>query len=157
MNTRNVVTLTGYFPNQEKMGKAVMYREGSGDKKSFYRGKISVMRAFKDKDGNHRYDWIPFTCFGHSADFINKYVDQTGKDMIQIMGEIQISDNYEDKDGNTVYGQPFVLADSVSIVNRSDDNTKGSGSDDGGSNNGSKEPAKHGSNPLAKLRARRSA
>lgn len=155
MNTRNVVVLTGYFPNQEKMGKAVMYREGSGDKKSFYRGKISVKRAFKDKDGNHRYDWIPFTCFGHNADYINKYVDQTGKDMIQITGEIQISDNYEDKDGNTVYGQPFVLADSVTLISRNDDNAKSSsGSNDSGE---SKEPAKHGSNPLAKLRARRSA
>ena len=150
MNTRNVVILTGYYPDPEKAGKSIMYKEGEGDKKSFYRGKLSVKRAFKDKGGNAKYDWIPFTCFGHNADFINSYVK--AHDVIQITGELQISENYEDKNGNTVYGQPFVLADAVSIL------SSGEGGNAAGSANksGDSAPAKKasGSNPLAKLRNR---
>jgi single-stranded DNA-binding protein len=155
MNTRNIVALTGYMPDPEKMGKAVQYREGDDKKKSFYRGKITIRRAFKDKEGDYRYDWIPFTCFGPNADFINKYVH--AGDIIQIHGELQISDNYEDKDGNTVYGTPFVLADNVSIIH-SADNGENNTRSNGGSNGGSTKSASKGSNnPLAKLRNKKSA
>lgn len=144
MNTRNCVTLTGYYPDPEKMGKSIMYKEGEGDKKSFYRGKLSVKRAFKTKDGDYKYDFIPFTAFGHNADFINTYAK--AHDVIQISGEIQISENYEKEDGTTVYGTPFVLVDAVSIIS--------SGNNQGENHNTGKTETtkKAASNPLAKLR-----
>jgi len=145
MNTRNLVVVTGYFPNQEKMGKAVMYKEGEGDKKSFYRGKLSVKRAFKTKDGENKYDFLPFTCFGHNADYVHNYVKDG--DIIQIVGELQISENYE-KDGKTVYGQPFILADMVNIIS----SKNGESEDSKGDTASPKKPVK--SNPLAKLRNR---
>lgn len=147
MNPRNVVTLIGYFPDQDKMGKSAGYREGSKDKKSFYYGKINVKRAFKDADGNNKYDWIRFKAFGSSADFIHNYVDQSGSDIIAITGELQVDDNYEDKDGNTVYGQPYVLAEQVAIV--SSGNGKGTSHGD----TAKKEtPVKKHISPLDKLR-----
>jgi len=150
MNVRNIVNLIGYYPDPEKMGKSIMYKEGEGEKKSFYRGKLSVKRAFKTKDGENKYDFIPFTAFGHNADYINQYVK--AHDIIAIQGEIQISENYEDKNGNTVYGQPFVLVDNVSII------SSNGGAQEGG-NSGSKTAPKSStpaakSNPLAKLRNR---
>lgn len=117
MNPRNIVNVVGYYPNPEKMGKGIMYKEGVDGKKSFYRGKISVRRAFKGDDGEYKYDFIPFKAFGHNADYINKYVKT--KDVVAIQGELHIEENYEDKDGNVVYGQPIILADSVAIVSSS--------------------------------------
>ena len=162
MNTRNMVMLTGYFPNQEKMGKAVMYKEGEGSKKSFYRGKISVRRAFKSQDEDkYTYDYIPFKAFGASADYIHKYVDQEGGDQIQIMGELHIGENYEDKDGNTVYGTPEVIVDQVSIVSSGNGNGGSRSSNDDGDSKRSAAPkasaptAKR-SNPLARLRGLKS-
>lgn len=148
MNTRNLVLVTGYFPNQEKMGGSVMYKEGDGDKKkSFYRGKLSVRRGYKSKEGDYKYDFLPFTCFGSNADYIHNYVKDG--DIIQVEGELQISENYEDKNGNTVYGQPFIMADSVSIISSKD----GAKSESGASTKSST-PAKkaNANNPLAKLR-----
>lgn len=116
MNARNTVTLIGYFPNQEKLGKSAMYKEGSDGKKSFMRSKISVKRAFKDKDGNNRYDYITFKAFGAQADFLHNYADQEGNDIIAITGELQVDDNYENDSGEIVYGQPFVMVDSAQII-----------------------------------------
>jgi len=160
MNTRNMIMLTGYFPNQEKMGKAVMYKEGEGSKKSFYRGKISVRRAFKSQDEDkYTYDFIPFKAFGASADYIHKYVDQEGGDQIQILGELHIGENYEDKDGNTVYGTPEVIVDQVSIISSGNGGNR-SGNDDGESKKSTASKASSSttkrSNPLARLRGLKS-
>lgn len=160
MNTRNMIMLTGYFPNQEKMGKAVMYKEGEGSKKSFYRGKISVRRAFKSQDEDkYTYDFIPFKAFGASADYIHKYVDQEGGDQIQILGELHIGENYEDKDGNTVYGTPEVIVDQVSIISSGNGGNR-SGNDDGESKKSIASKASSSttkrSNPLARLRGLKS-
>jgi single-stranded DNA-binding protein len=152
MNVRNIVNLIGYFPDQEKMGKSVMYKEGDGEKKkSFYRGKLSVKRAFKTKDGDNKYDFIPFTAFGHNADFIHQYVNDG--DVIAIQGEIQISENYEDKEGNTVYGQPFVLVDAVSVISSKSSESKSEGNSKSTSTKTTKSSS-GSSNPLAKLRNR---
>ena len=149
MNVRNIVNLIGYFPDQEKMGKSVMYKEGEGDKKSFYRGKLSVKRAFKTKEGDNKYDFIPFTAFGHNADFIHQYVNDG--DVISIQGELQISENYEDKNGNTVYGTPFVLVDAVSVIS----SKSSEGKSEGSSKPATKQKTSSSStNPLAKLRNR---
>ena len=134
------------------MGKTFSYREGTGDKKSFLRSKLNVKRAFK-KDGENVYDWIPFTAFGSNADYIQKYVN--AGDIISIQGEIQISDNYE-KDGKTIYGQPFVLVDAVSIIS-SNNGEKSEGGAAKSSSSKSSAPAKKSSgfNPLEKFRAKK--
>lgn len=152
MNVRNIVNLIGYYPDPEKMGKTFMYKAGSGDKKSFLRTKLNVKRAFKNKDGENVYDWIPFTAFGSNADYIQKYVN--AGDIISIQGEIQISENYE-KDGKTIYGQPFVLVDAVSTIS-SNNGEKSEGSA-AKSSSKSSAPAKKSSgfNPLEKFRAKK--
>jgi single-stranded DNA-binding protein len=153
MNPRNVVVITGYAPNPEKMGKAHIYKAGEGDKKSFLRSKLSVRRAYKDRDGEYKYDYLPFTAFGSNADFINNYVN--GGDIITLHGELQISDNYE-KDGETVYGTPFVLVDGVCIQHSAETRE----SSDGNGNAARKPAAPKASssnNPLSKLRNRKSA
>lgn len=153
-NTRNVVILTGYYPDQEKMGGGVQYNEGNGDKKSFYRGKISVKRAFKDKDGKNKYDYLTFKCFGSSADFLHNYA-KSG-DIIQVSGELLLDDNYE-KDGKVVYGQMFVKADNVSIISSGDSNeAQATGTDGGfhGNGGGQAAPKKSASSrvsPLSRL------
>lgn len=121
MNPRNIVNLIGYYPDPEKMGKGITYKSSEGDKKSYYRGKVSVRRGFKDKNGNYKYDFISIKCFGHNADYINNYAKNG--DILALQGEIQVDDNYEDKEGNTVYGQPFVLVDSVNILSTGDNSS----------------------------------
>ena len=122
---RNMVHEVGYYPDPEKMGKSVSYKEGDGDKKkSFFRGKISVKRDFKDKDGNTVYDFLPFKAFGSQADFIHNYAK--GGDIIAIDGQLRMDDNYE-KDGEVVYGQMYILADKVGIISsKNSDNEDGS-------------------------------
>lgn len=127
MNPRNNVSLIGYYPDPEKMGKGISYKAGEGEKKSYYRGKVSVRRAFKDKSGNYKYDYITIKCFGHNADYINNYA-KSG-DILALQGEIQIDENYEDKEGNTVYGQPFVLVDNVTILSTGDNNSSDKNAD----------------------------
>ena len=115
MNALNTVNIVGYFQTEEKMKGGASYIEGNDSKKSFYRNKLSVRRAFKNKeDGSYTYDFIPYKAFGHNADYIHKYADEGCQ--LAITGEIQIDSNYEDAEGNTRYGQPFVLVDSVAIV-----------------------------------------
>ena len=154
-NVRNSVTLIGYLPDPEKMGRAIEYREGAGDKNSMFRGKISVRRAFKGKDDDtYRYDYISFLAWGPTADYIHNYIH--GGDQFVITGEIRISDNYE-KDGKTVYGQPYVHVDNVTNLMPRDS----SGASHNGSNH-STTPAKktasvHKMSPLDKIRARKAA
>lgn len=120
MNPRNNVTLIGYYPDPEKMGKSLFYKAGEEGKKSYIRGKVSVRRAFKDKDSsNYKYDYVSYKAFGHNADYLHNYA-KSG-DLIAIQGEIQVDENYEDKDGNTVYGQPFVMVDNVAIISGQSD------------------------------------
>ena len=135
-NARNTITVIGYAPSFEK-DKYTKYVAGSDNKKAYYRGKVGVRRSFKDREtGKYQYDNIPFKAFGNNADYLYNYCNHNGGDIISISGEVRIEDNYEDKDGNVVYGTPYISVDNVAIISSSNGAAHHTAS--GNDNNGSK-------------------
>ena len=77
------------------------------EKKAVLMLKLDVKRNYKP-DGEQYYpsDILDAKAFGKTAQFIYKYFP-AGSDIV-IDAEIRKGDNYEDKDGGTVYGQMYV-------------------------------------------------
>ena len=94
-------------------------RYSSGTQTAIAKFTVAVPRAFA-KQGEQDADFIPVTCFGKSAEFVEKYFSK-GK-MIGVTGRIQTG-SYE-KDGRKVYTTD-VIADRVEFVGGKDDNRAG--------------------------------
>ena len=106
----NLVVVNGRLPRFEGT-----YRKGEGDKKSFLTWCISVKRDFKP-EGAQYYpeDLLKFKAFGARADFImNNFAQGDG---LIITGKLQVEDDYQDKDGNTVKGQMCIMVETANFA-----------------------------------------
>lgn len=86
----NSILLSGYMGKDPEIR---VTREG----KSVASFSLGVGRRFQ-KDTT---DWFKCTAFGKTAEFVEKYLRKGNK--IILKGEMQ-NDNYQGKDGKTVYG-----------------------------------------------------
>lgn len=124
MSNLNSVTLNGRIPNFE-----ATYKQGEGDKKSFYSGSISVRRNFKGKDDKfYPEDLIRIKAFGANADFI--YNNFKAGDGIIVVGRLQKDEDYTDTNGESKKGQLYVLVNDKYFA----DGKKMNGTADKGSN-----------------------
>lgn len=89
----NIVILSGNLSKDPKLTKAA-----SGI--SMLNCTIAVNRDYKDKDGNYSTDFIDFTCFRQTAEFLNK-IARKGSFVI-IKGSWQVR-KYVKKDNQEVY------------------------------------------------------
>lgn len=106
----NLVVVNGRLPRFEGT-----YRKGEGDKKSFLTWCISVKRDFKP-EGAQYYpeDLLKFKAFGARADFImNNFAQGDG---LIITGKLQVEEDYQDKDGNTVKGQMCIMVETANFA-----------------------------------------
>lgn len=67
--------------------------------------RLAVDRRFK-KEGQPDADFFDCVCFGKQAEFVEKYLHQGTKMVIQ--GRLQ-NDNYQDKDGKMVYRNQIMI------------------------------------------------
>lgn len=106
----NLVVLNGRLPRFE-----ATYKKGEGDKKSFLTWCISVRRDFKP-EGAQYYpeDLLKFKAFGAKADFImNNFAQGDG---LILTGKLQVEEDYQDKDGNTVKGQMCIMVETANFA-----------------------------------------
>lgn len=117
----NLVVVNGRLPRFE-----ATYKKGEGDKKSFLTWCISVKRDFKP-EGAQYYpeDLLKFKAFGAKADFIMSNFAQG--DGLILTGKLQVEDDYQDKDGNTVKGQMCIMVDTVNFADSKANNGASTG------------------------------
>ena len=75
---------------------------------------IAVRRDFKNKNGEYDTDFYNFTIWGAQAEFMDKYASKGAK--ILISGKI-LNNNYENKDGNTVFAND-IQVESIEIISK---------------------------------------
>ena len=84
-----------------------------GDKHCI-KNSIAVRRDFKNKDNEYDTDFFNFTIWGVQAEFMSKYASKGTK--ILISGKI-LNNNYENKDGNTVFSND-IQVENIEIISR---------------------------------------
>ena len=89
----NIVVLGGNLSKDPKLSKTA-----SGI--SVLNCTIAVNRDYKDKDGNYQTDFIDFTCFKQTAEFLNKIAHKGS--FVIIKGSWQVR-KYTNKDNQEVY------------------------------------------------------
>ena len=89
----NIVVLGGNLSKEPKLSKTT-----SGI--SVLNCTIAVNRDYKDKDGNYQTDFIDFTCFKQTAEFLNKIAHKGS--FVIIKGSWQVR-KYTNKDNQEVY------------------------------------------------------
>lgn len=89
----NIVVLGGNLSKEPKLSKTA-----SGI--SVLNCTIAVNRDYKDKDGNYQTDFIDFTCFKQTAEFLNKIAHKGS--FVIIKGSWQVR-KYVNKDNQEVY------------------------------------------------------
>ena len=89
----NIVVLGGNLSKDPKLSKTA-----SGI--SVLNCTIAVNRDYKDKDGNYQTDFIDFTCFKQTAEFLNKIAHKGS--FVIIKGSWQVR-KYVNKDNQEVY------------------------------------------------------
>lgn len=89
----NIVVLSGNLSKDPKLTKTT-----SGI--SVLNCTIAVNRDYKDKDGNYQTDFIDFTCFKQTAEFLNKIAHKGS--FVIIKGSWQVR-KYTNKDNQEVY------------------------------------------------------
>ena len=95
-------------------------RYSAGTQMAIAKFTVAVDRQRGSRDGEPTADFIPVTCFGKSAEFVEKYFTK-GK-LIGVTGRIQTG-SYE-KDGKKVYTTD-VIADRVEFVGSKDEGRSG--------------------------------
>lgn len=78
---------------------------------------IAVRREAKNKDGEYESDFVSFTLFGKTAEFLSKYSDKG--DTICLIGRLR-TDKYTNKEGETKYKQ-YIRGSSVEIIKHKDE------------------------------------
>lgn len=119
MNTQNVVTLTGRIPQTDK----IKYEFTSGEdvSKNRLNGYVSVRRAYKKKDEQYyKEDLLKFVAFGQTATYLSNNANKG--DTVQLVGSIEVSDNWVDENNVTHYGQPYIRVDAGTKVYGASDN-----------------------------------
>ena len=89
----NIVVLGGNLSKEPKLSKTT-----SGI--SVLNCTIAVNRDYKDKDGHYQTDFIDFTCFKQTAEFLNKIAHKGS--FVIIKGSWQVR-KYVNKDNQEVY------------------------------------------------------
>jgi single-strand DNA-binding protein len=89
----NIVVLSGNLSKDPKVSK-------SNNGTTILNCTIAVNREYKDKDGSYKTDFIDFTCFGATAEFLNKIAHKGS--FVIIEGSWQVR-NYTNKDKQEVY------------------------------------------------------
>lgn len=89
----NIVVLGGNLSKEPKLSKTA-----SGI--SVLNCTIAVNRDYKDKDGNYQTDFIDFTCFKQTAEFLNKIAHKGS--FVIIKGSWQVR-KYTNKDNQEIY------------------------------------------------------
>ena len=113
MNTQNVVILTGRIPQTDK----IKYEFTSGEdvSKNRLNGYVSVRRAYKKKDEQYyKEDLLKFVAFGQTATYLSNNANKG--DTVQLVGSIEVSDNWVDENNVTHYGQPYIRVDAGLII-----------------------------------------
>ena len=80
---------------------------------------LAVDRRFTNKDGERQVDFINFTAWRATADFIAKYFTKGSAMLAE--GEYHV-DKYTNKDGNDVW-KNYILVDRVSFVGSKNSNS----------------------------------
>ena len=93
------------------MGRLTKDPDIKGSDKPVARFSIAVDRRYKDKDGNYPTDFFNLVSFGHTAEFVEKYLKKGTKVVVE--GEIW-NNNYE-KDGKKIY-QDQLIANNVEFA-----------------------------------------
>ena len=81
---------------------------------------LAVKREMKNKDGEYDSDFITFTVFGKTAEFLHKYTAKG--DTICVVGKIRV-DKYTTKEGEIKYKQ-YVRGSSVEILRHKQEKPK---------------------------------
>lgn len=121
----NKVLLNGKLPRFEGS-----YTKGEGDRKSFLSWCISVKRDYKKPDEQYYpEDLLKFKAFGPKADFImNNFAMGDG---LILIGKLQVEEDYQDKNGNTVKGSMVIMVDEVSFADSKAGQASGSNTNAG--------------------------
>ncbi|MDO4647291.1 MAG: single-stranded DNA-binding protein [Eubacteriales bacterium] len=83
----------------------VRYANTANGQTAFASYRLAVDRRFK-REGQPDADFFECTCIGRAAEFAEKYLHQGTKMVVQ--GRLQ-NDNYQDKDGKTVYRTRVII------------------------------------------------
>lgn len=119
MNTQNVVVVTGRIPNTDKI--KYEFTQGEDTSKNRLNGYVSVRRAYKKKDEQYyKEDLLKFVAFGQTATYLSNNANKG--DTIQLVGSIEVSDNWVDENNVTHYGQPYIRVDTGTKVYGASDN-----------------------------------
>ncbi len=121
----NSVALTGRLTRDPEV------RYTAGNSMAVAKFTLAVDRQRAAKEGEQTADFIGITCFGKTAELVEKYVSKGQQ--IGVTGRIQTG-SYE-KDGRKIYTTD-VIADRVEFLG-----TKGSGSGNNGGSSESSAPA----------------
>ena len=113
----NSVALTGRLTRDPEV------RYSAGNSMAIAKFTLAVDRQRSAKEGEQTADFISITCFGKTAELVEKYVSKG--QLIGVTGRIQTG-SYE-KEGRKIYTTD-VIADRVEFLG-----TKGSGSSNSGS------------------------
>ena len=118
----NQVTLAGRIPFDFEV------KNENDDTKAFAGFNISIKKGYK-KEGEKYYPEKIYYCkaFKKTAQFVGKYFKKG--DNIIITGELDISDDYTDKDGKLVKGSLCILINGIGFQQgnpKSDDNSDSS-------------------------------
>lgn len=81
---------------------------------------LAIKREAKNKDGNYESDFVIFTLFGKTAEFLHKYTNKG--DTICLTGKIRI-DKYTNELGEVKYRQ-YVRGSSVEIIKHKKEETQ---------------------------------
>lgn len=81
---------------------------------------LAVKREMKNKDGEYESDFVTFTVFGKTAEFLHKYTAKG--DTICVVGKLRV-DKYTTKEGEVRYKQ-YVRGSSVEILKHKQEKTK---------------------------------
>lgn len=107
-NTLDKTVIRAKVPSFEN---AINYSEGTGDKKSFARVKLSISTGIKDEEnGFYKERIITAKMFGATADFFNSYYK--AGDFVTIEGKYADGQDYE-KDGEVIKAMPELLVSNV--------------------------------------------
>ena len=88
---------------------------GNDSSMAIARYTLAVDRRFK-RDSEHTADFIPCVCFGRSAEFAEKYLQQGKK--IAVSGRIQTG-SYTNREGVKVYTTEVIVEDQEFVESKS--------------------------------------
>lgn len=109
----NVLVVSGNLSKEPELRKTL-----SGT--SVASSTIAVNRARKNANGEKETDFIDFSCFGQTADYLVKYAHKG--DRGELSGRLE-SHKYTDKNGNTRVVWEMI-AEQVTIFNKKEESDK---------------------------------